>query len=372
MDLAVASETWRQFLWSEKNQLSLETLKNMQKSGDYPVTRDLGLSVLCALLLTILKMVLDRIVFTPLAKRILFLRPEELPFSNSTLELEFVKSKGAICADINMIKTLATTQNLSVEKINLWLKVRQARDRNANKLQRFLESLWRLVVYSTTVCVGVSVLMPLPWVVNREKCWDDWETHKLDPGMGMFYIYLQLPLYLHLLFTLVTEMKNLRSVWEMTLHHVLVILLMTFSYLGNFVRIGALALMSHDVTHVFLEMSKMSNYLKWYSLSDLLFASFALSWVYARLWWFSTEVVLPAFQHKDLVLGNSQFVFLPLLCFVLVLDLYWFKIIASMAYRILWGGVNKRSNDVTDMTTDDDSDSSYWSDSSNPLKRHED
>ena len=42
--------------------------------------------------------------------------------------------------------------------------------------------------------------------------------------------------------------------WQMTLHHIVTILLLGFSFYAGFFRIGAVIILVHDVADIFLEV----------------------------------------------------------------------------------------------------------------------
>ena len=84
-----------------------------------------------------------------------------------------------------------------------------------------------------------------------------------------------------------------------------------------------------------------------------------------------------AFESSEII-GPSFYMVSVLLCVILVLNLYWFRIIAKNLFAILWAGVEIHET-VSDTETDGtafDSDSSYLSDSydtkQDTIKRHED
>ena len=48
--------------------------------------------------------------------------------------------------------------------------------------------------------------------------------------------------------------------WELVFHHVLTIGLLSISWTINFVRVGTLVLISHDISDIFLEGGKLVRY----------------------------------------------------------------------------------------------------------------
>jgi hypothetical protein len=137
----------------------------------------------------------------------------------------------------------------------------------------------------------------------------------------------------------------------MFIHHIVTMLLLFFSYLVNFLRIGVVVLLCHDGSDVFLELAKLFNYLKMGSLCDVTFSVFALAFFVGRLVLYPWRVVYVA-----VVLGAEQvgiwrgfYIFVGLLLVLQVLHLFWFYTIACMVYSFAaTGGVEKDVREETE------------------------
>ena len=181
-----------------------------------------------------------------------------------------------------------------------------------------------------------------------------------DAELRTYYIGVQLPLYAHLLIKALMEKRAASDRWEMLCHHALAVLLLTFSYLGNFLRLGCTAMLYLDITDVFLESSKLLSYLKWSGISNFLLLLLSFVWGYARIYKFATVVLFSGMvESREMgVIGASYYFFNSLLLVLFSLNFYWFYAIASIAYRIMWGGGYEQQRDraYTDLSTDDGSD----------------
>jgi sphingoid base N-palmitoyltransferase len=69
----------------------------------------------------------------------------------------------------------------------------------------------------------------------------------------------------------------------MFLHHIITIILVCYSYLTNFTRIGSLILVLHDGADFWLELAKAAKYANLQRLCDSAFIIFALVWFITRL-----------------------------------------------------------------------------------------
>jgi len=373
MDVAAVSAEFARFVWREP--ASAGDFLAASHSGAYPTLRTLATHApLVAVGIFLAKLVLDAALLRPIARAILRLKDPALPFKSDKLDAIYVKHKPAL-PDINEIKSLSSAIDKPVEDLNNWFRVRQVQDRNVVKLRTTAESLWRLAVYSICLGINLSILRGKPWVKNIAQTWEGLPLQPQEEPVLLFFTCVQLPLYLVLLFTQVTDGRRAKDMWEMTIHHALVVVLMVLLYLGNFCRIGMIGLALHDVTDLLLESSKLAHNARFKGLADLLFTGFAAAWFYCRLYKFSTLVLASLFTHGTKAAGPAINVFAGLLLVLVLLNLFWFLQIARMLYRLLWAGAEKqrRQRDFTDLSTDDDvdSDSSYMSDVE-PLKRHED
>mmetsp|Transcript_13096 Transcript_13096/g.21210 ORF Transcript_13096/g.21210 Transcript_13096/m.21210 type:complete len:376 (+) Transcript_13096:53-1180(+) len=375
MDYAASWPFFRDLLWSPKAQ-GTRSFHRAREDGAYPMVSDLQYLVpVVALFYLGVKFLLDTCVFNRVCKRFLRLKEQPLPFDSPRLEKIYVEHKPHL-PDINEIKAFSKELGKSVEDLNKWFRFRQVRDRQAVKVRVCSESMWRLLMYGVCVVMNLQIIRSQAWAKDITKCWEDVPFQLNDPVVKLFYVGVEIPLYMCLLFLQVWDNRKAKDRWEMTTHHALVLLLISLVYVGNFVRIGMVGLLLHDITDIFLETSKLASSFRYKGLSDLMFAGFGISWGYCRLYLFSTLIIRSIFSDGKQVIGFG-FNFLVGLIFVLyLLNLYWFKKIAFLMYRLFWAGAEKerQQRDFTDLSTDDDidSDSSYLSESFEPIKKHED
>ncbi|GBG34573.1 Ceramide synthase 4 [Hondaea fermentalgiana] len=268
---------------------------------------------------------------------------------------------------MNEVKSLSKAIDKPVEDVNGWFRSRQRVDRESVKVRVAADCLWRLGMYALCFFTNLYILRGQPWSRNLSLCWEDIPLQRNEESVRWFYVALEIPLYLVLLVSQLTEGRRASDMWEMTVHHTTVLVLLSIVYLGNFVRIGMVGLLLHDVTDIFLESSKLASNFRWKGMADLLFVGFAGSWAYARIYRVSTALLPTLFTDGRAAMSESLYkVVIGLMAVLVCLNLYWFFKISSLLYRILWAGSPKEraQRDFTDLSTDDevDSDSSYFSD----------
>lgn len=80
--------------------------------------------------------------------------------------------------------------------------------------------------------------------------------------------------YYSLLFSSIFDVRR-NDFWELVLHHLITIGLLSASWTINFVRVGTLVLLSHDLSDIVLEGGKLVKYTKRYPMfTNVLFVVF--------------------------------------------------------------------------------------------------
>ncbi|PHT94883.1 ASC1-like protein 3 [Capsicum annuum] len=133
-----------------------------------------------------------------------------------------------------------------------------------------------------------------------------------------FYIY-------SIAFFLIWETQRKDFVVMMS-HHIVTVILISFSYISstNFIWIVILAL--HDASDVFMEAAKLFKY-SWKELGDsILFSCFAGSWLVLRLFFFPFWV-LKLLEPYDTIL---YYFFNTILLTLLLFHIYWLVLICSI------------------------------------------
>ncbi len=251
--------------------------------------------------------------------------------------------------------------------------------KNEQKVTKFVEAAWRALFYLIFLYYGFKAIYNEeknewePWVTDTRHNWIGWGTHEFTDDLRFFYI-VELGAYIHQLMW--TEVSRKDS-FEMILHHISTILLIGFSYLCVFLRIGSLIMVLHDTADVFLETAKCFNYaataekkeaLKQKrpesqvakTVCDVLFGIFAVVFFVTRIVLYPSKILYSVFFEcsEILVFWNGLALFDALLLILQCLHVFWFYTIATMIYRLLTTGIEK------DERSDDDDDDDDYDDES--------
>lgn len=239
---------------------------------------------------------------------------------------------------------------LTVSQLNAWWGVIKSDSARSLEIQKFNEAFWRASFYAFIWIYGIWVGYRESWLLDIRAIWAGWPLEQSASTEVRWYYFLSTGHYLHLFVTQFWEPKR-KDWWEMFIHHIVTMLLLFFSYIVNFVRIGTVVLLCHDGSDVFLEVAKLFNYLRLGTACDICFTVFALAFFLGRLVLYPWRVVYVA-----VVLGAEQvgiwrgfYIFVGLLLVLQILHLFWFYTIVCMVYSfVATGGVEKDVREETE------------------------
>lgn len=125
----------------------------------------------------------------------------------------------------------------------------------------------------------------------------------------------------------------------MFIHHLVTILLLTFSWACNFVRIGTLVLVIHDFADIPLEGAKICRYIKASDLvSNSVFGVFTLSWIFSRLGLLPTRVIAYTSHYglEAIEMFPAYYIFNALIISLQILHVIWTVLILRIAYNAIY------------------------------------
>jgi hypothetical protein len=143
-------------------------------------------------------------------------------------------------------------------------------------------------------------------------------------------------------------------------HHVITIILLSYSYLTSFFRIGAIILALHDASDVFMETAKIFKYSEKEFGASVCFALFAVSWLLLRLiyfpFWIIRATSIELLDYLDMTSAEGTLMyysFNTMLLMLLVFHIYWWYLICAMIVRLLKNR-GKVGEDIRSDSEDDD------------------
>uniref|UniRef100_A0A7M4FI60 Ceramide synthase 3 n=1 Tax=Crocodylus porosus TaxID=8502 RepID=A0A7M4FI60_CROPO len=157
-----------------------------------------------------------------------------------------------------------------------------------------------------------------------------------------WYYMVEISFYCSLLCTLGMDNKR-KDFIAHVIHHLAAIGLMGFSWCANYLRIGTLVLIIHDIADFWLEAAKMFNYARWEKTCNVLFLIFSVMFFITRiilfpLWILRGTIILPLYYSTTPVLAyfliNGQLLALQ------GLHLYWGNLILDVLKKFIFVGVS--------------------------------
>ncbi|XP_027699867.1 ceramide synthase 4-like [Vombatus ursinus] len=319
----------------------------------YPHPKDLLAAIPLTFVLMVIRYGAERIIGLPLSRAMGVRDPLRIKATpNRILESFFwTQSKNPKKDELSH---LASQCSLSVRQAERWFRRRRTQERPLLS-KKFSEACWKFLFYSTSFFNGLLIFYNKTWFGQPETVWNGYPKQPLQPAIYWWYL-LQLSCYFSLLLTLTLDVKR-KDFKEQIIHHFVTITLIFFSYSANFVHIGTLVLLLHDVSDIFMEACKMLIYAQWSQARDIMFILFALVFFVSRLILFPIKVL---YTTSYTFLTNYQVFFgyyfaNALLMILQGLNVFWFFLILRMFYRFLSEGQVK--NDIrSDIEEEDSSD----------------
>ncbi|XP_027699876.1 ceramide synthase 4-like isoform X2 [Vombatus ursinus] len=235
----------------------------------YPHSKDLWMALPLTVVLILVRYLFERTIGLSLSRAMGVcdkLRVKAAP--NPILESFFwTESQNPKEDDLSH---LAHQCGLSLRKVQRWFRHKRKQEQPLlNK--KFCESSWRFLFYFFSSIGGFFVLYKEPWFWEPRLCWEKYPKQPLQPALYWWFL-LEIVFYLSLLLTMFSDVKR-KDFKEQIIHHLVAITLLYFSYSANFLRIGALVMLLHDVSDVLLEIL----HIFWFSLISRMLFKFILA-----------------------------------------------------------------------------------------------
>ncbi|XP_074157705.1 ceramide synthase 4-like isoform X2 [Sminthopsis crassicaudata] len=319
----------------------------------YPHPKDLLAVIPLTFILIIIRCGTERFIGLPLCRALGVRDPIRMKVTPNPILESFFQNQSKN-PQKNELSNLASQASLSVRQVECWFRRRRNQERPLMS-RKFSEACWKFLFYSISFSDGFFIFYNKTWFGQPETVWNGYPKQPLQPAIYWWYL-LELSFYVSLLLTLANDVKR-KDFKEQVIHHVVTITLLFFSYSANFMHIGALVLLLHDVSDIFMEACKMLIYANWSQARDIMFILFAVVFFISRLIFFPIKVLYTTYYtfltNYKAFLG---FYFANTLLTVLqILNIFWFFLILRMFYKLLSMGQVK--NDVrSDIEEDDMSD----------------
>lgn len=226
---------------------------------------------------------------------------------------------------------------------------------------KFAQSAMESLFYTMSMAIGVRIVPSQDFIWPSSQWWEGYETGShlmMRADLRCFYLCYAARYFQGILSVLLE--KKRKDFVEMLVHHAVTVLLCQISFFYGWNRIGVVVMVLLDPADVPLHMAKLCVYLAqaadgWRGVfqffADRLFEVFAVTFFVTRLVMFgytcwSAHIEATRYFPKYL----PEWTCVGLLYLLLVLQVYWFSLIARMALRLLLGN----ADGVSDLRSDDE------------------
>jgi hypothetical protein len=214
---------------------------------------------------------------------------------------------------------------------------------NSRQLAKFRTQLWLFSFYVISSFFGLAAQWDQPWLgfplskTNQLHLVID-HPHQPDGWITLYYAY-EMGFFLSELVIIFKETRRSDFV-EYVAHHLCTLLLMTLSFIGYEHRIGAYILIIHDLSDIFLCLTKLLHYARIPEpIVNVSFVSFVVIFFFTRLVCLPIHGYAVAFVATTFRICTVNFWILTILLHVVLqgLHVYWFVLIVQMISRVLRG-----------------------------------
>lgn len=159
--------------------------------------------------------------------------------------------------------------------------------------------------------------------------------------------------YWSLTFSQFTDNKR-KDFWQMFAHHVITLVLISFSWVCNIHRVGSLMLVVHDCADIFMEAAKALKYAKLQKACDVVFGIFTITWIVTRLMMFPRLIYACVFQSQQ-EFFPVMIIFYCLLIMLQGLHVFWtYLIFQVIAQSFKKGGFDRDVRSSSSEISDDE------------------
>ncbi|XP_072321036.1 ceramide synthase 2 [Eucyclogobius newberryi] len=294
----------------------------------------------------LVRFMFERWIATPLALKAGVKRRSRVQTENIPV-LEHYYGKQSRQPSQADVTGLCKKTGLSVREVERWFRRRRRLDQ-PGVLRKFTEAFWRFFFYVFAFCGGILALYDKEWFYDTKEIWRGFPKQSMLDSQYWYYI-LEMSFYGSLLLRVAFDIKR-KDFREQIVHHCATLVLLSFSWCANYIRVGTLVMLVHDASDVLLESAKMFNYAKWERTCQGLFVLFAVVFMWTRLVIFPFWLIHCAWVYPPLVFPPffGYYFFNAMLLVLQALHVFWAYLILRMVQKMLFGQLLKdeRSDDA--------------------------
>jgi len=352
--LTTISETfWSTRVWLQPNVTWADIAPGSRPDVQHADYHDLVWPIPIALVILVLRHILETYWFSPVGKSLGIKSSRPKPAAeNAVLDAAYNQSSRL---NHKAVVALAKQTDLSERQVERWWRRRRAQDK-PTILVKFCENSFRCAYYTYSFVFGLIVLWDKPWLWDIKNCWYDYPHQSVANDIWWYYM-ISMAFYWSLMASQFFDVRR-KDFWQMFTHHIITLLLFSFSWVCNLHRVGSLVLIVHDCADIFLEAAKLTKYAQYQKVCDAIFAVFVVMWVITRLVMYPRIIYSTSVEASTILpMFPAYYIFNSLLLLLLLLHIGWTYLIFQIVKNALRAGqmegdVRSSSDEISDSSVD--------------------
>ncbi|XP_063628400.1 ceramide synthase 6-like [Cydia splendana] len=341
---------WNEDVWLPPNTTWADIAPGPDKTVTYTDHRHVFLPIPMALVFIALRFVLEKYVFAPFGKSLGIKDGRNKKAApNPKLEAAYRANPAT-----KKLAALAKQTDMSERQVERWWRLRRSQDKPST-LVKFCENAWKWSFYVCNFIFGIAILWNKKWLWDIDHAYIGYPHQGLTNDVWWYYM-ISSAFYWSLTISQFHDVKR-KDFWQMFVHHLATIMLLSFSWICNLHRIGTLVLLVHDCADIFVEAVKATKYANYQRTCDTLFLGLIVTWITTRIFIYPYYIIWSTLIRAPMLLPMfpAYYIFNSLLCLLLVLHVVWTWLILQIAYKAIYAG--KMDGDIRS-SSDELSDSS--------------
>ncbi|KAK9813659.1 hypothetical protein WJX73_002155 [Symbiochloris irregularis] len=214
------------------------------------------------------------------------------------------------------------------------------------KVYKWKESSWKATAYTCLTLLAFLASYKERFFYDTRYFWIGCTqfppcNYIVPRGVRLLYAS-ELAFYLQAVPSLIWWEVRRKDFAENMIHHFATLGLIIYSYQVNFMKVGNMVFLCHDINDVFMESAKMAKYTDAKTAPNVIFGFFTLTWVLSRLVYFPLFVIRSVWSEPIEIVAKvyninphpHHEIFLFLLSVLFCLHLYWTVLISQILTRL--------------------------------------
>eukprot|EP01069_Polyplicarium_translucidae_P000587 Polyplicarium_translucidae@DN1308_c0_g1_i1.p1 len=211
--------------------------------------------------------------------------------------------------------------------------------------RKMCDSLFNAIYFALVTTFAFVALRNKPWFprelggAETENYWSGYATLQESSAVQRWYFFLNGGYRLHLGLSLFFS-PRLPDFRDNLVQAVMALTLIFLSFGSNYLRVGAVLMLLHDICDILIALVKFTTEAGWAGLSLANAAAVVILWSYLRLYCFLKIVLVPIYhfaRRENFEVGGWPWVGFVLLCLVLM-NFYWFTLLLKSIFVFLRSG----------------------------------